>query len=618
MAKKQVLKDTNDGGPLGGERLAKNIRKGEEQRDSKAERYGRNRANYLGDPPARVNPPEDGAADCHYPIVQPIGDALSSWIVGTVTSIEPYCIPVFEDEPAPVSGQEEQEEENPALIVQKEVGKRLKKANLRDALKKVSQPACWANAGVIWVSWAGENVRLDVIPPKRFVVYPSCRGIADSLLYGRSFDRTRGEIRALAKKENELVDEDGKLKKERYYFNDPDEQGRDVDALVDSLTPDSSGGPSFKEAIDHPGMTEVVPHQTAVYSEDDLIELHECVVRNAEDGSTWIVTVHADSGTLLKKSPYPWRTQCAFVFRFKTECTDEFWHEGSVAQDLQGIQRDVNEALNAYMDAIGMASYGAAFVPKGTLGQSKVVRYGRGSMTEVTDPTRMQIFSPAVQAAGCIELVQFLDNKAQAVARMSAMGQGGPLKNSGGDTTKFEAEQAMAGQNTGVEDYVENFGTDLPLLFAHSQELIDAFADLSPEVKTAMHQECEWSVQVTSPSGTPAMQARSIYGLFEMAQNPETRIRVHETASRYLEFLERQGVTDATGLQLPEDPVLAVSQILQVPPELVSAMLQDLSAQVAALEASQPGNGQGMAPKPGGGALSLLGGGEAPSGVGVA
>lgn len=599
MAKTRPLKDTDDGGPIGGLRLANNIRRAEEQRDKKAGRYARNRANLLGDPPPRPNPPEEGAADCHYPIVQPVGDALSAWIVGTVTSIEPWCVPS-------VDGDVKEGEDDPATVVQKAVWDELKKANPREAVKKASQPACYANAGILWMSWSEGKIRLDIVTPKRFVVYPSCRGISDCLLYGRSFDRTRGEIRALAK--------------EGYYFAEEAKDG--VDALVDGLTPDSAGGPSAKDTADHPGMTEVTAHQSAVYSEDDLIELHECVVRNPEDGKSYVCTVHKDSGTLLKQAEYTWAHQCAFVFRFKTEATDEFWHEGSVAQDLQGIQRDVNEALNVFMDAVGMSSYGAAFTTAANMGQSKAVRYGRGTMTPVLDPTRMAFFSPSVQAAGCIEIVQFLESKSQAVARLSSMAQGGSLKNTGGDTTKFEAEQAVAGQNTGIEDYVENFVSDLPCLFAHAQELVDAFAELAPDVKTAVHKKCTWAPQVTSPSGTPSMQARALFGLFELAQSPETGIDVHETASRYLEFLERQGVTDATGLQLPADPVMAVAKLTGLHPLVVKAALTDAAEAQQALEAqagaAEPSASGGMAGAPGGGPLSLMGGGPPPETVGVA
>ena len=157
-----------------------------------------------------------------------------------------------------------------------------------------------------------------------------------------------------------------------------------------------------------------------------------------------------------------------------------------------------------------------------------------------------------------------------------------------------------------------------PVLFAHVQELVAALGKIDPELKAKMDQEFAWSVQVTNPSGTPQMQGAAIGNLISLGENPETGISTYEAVSRYLDMLERKGVTDATGLQMPQDPIEACALLLakqgvQIDPQVLALHIQEAAKETALIvneqqqmAAGQPGNGQGMGPEQGPGVLSLL------------
>ena len=603
------MRDTQNH-PFSGERLADNVRRGEDQRNAKSTRWGRNRAYYFNDPEEREDKPDESSADHHFPLVQPFSDALGGWIVQTITSIEPYCVPSPKVKP-------EDGTDDVVTIVQEAVWKNLKKANLRDALRRVAQPSAWANVGIVWCSWTDEGLRLDVVDPTRFVVYPSSRGLKDCVLYGRSFDRTRGEIRALAKnKVEEENPETGEVVSYTYYLDG--ESDEDKDRIVDSLP--SHSGQSRKQVENHPGQTDTTPSQSAPYSEDELIELWEVVAREPSDGSVKVLTIHEGNGQKLKEDDYEWRHPCAAKFQIKPEATDEFWTEGSLAQDMQGSQELVNRALCVWDDGMTMSTYGAVFAgPTASANPSKIVKYKPGTITfDASFQNGVTVHSPKVDDSGCPNLIDFIKTHMSAVTRMSQLGAGGPLK-SEGDATAREVEQATAGQSTGVDDYVDTFANDLPSLFGHVQELTLAFdpdVKADAELRLALSKEYEWNVQVNSPMNTPRAQFQALGGLYQLAKNPAARLKLTEVVKRILQSQEAMGITDATGLQYPDDPVMAVVEALGLPPEaaqLVAPHVEALMLEIQVLQQNaqlqngeaQPGPGMGQ--EPGGGVLSILG-----------
>lgn len=598
MAKTTELKPVDEGAAI-----ADDIRRGVQQRDAKSERWALNKAYYFNDPPERADKDVfEGASDFHFNLTQVFCDALGGWVVGTLTSQEPYCVPS-------TRGTSGTEDDDVVSVVQNAVWKRLKQARFRRHLRKASQPAGWANAGIVWLSWEkGKGLCVQVIDPRRFVVYPSSRGIADCVLYGRSFDRTRGEIR--------------KLIKDGYYKGDVDKLG-------------ASGGQSRKEQETHPGINDTVPYQTASRPEEELIELWEVVRRDPADGSTKIYTVHEDSGTVLKESVFgalsesgtvtPYKHQCAFVFRYKEEATDEFWHQGSVAQDVQGLQTAVNEAMNVYMDGMHMASFGAVFAEPGSAGSSKLVKFGPGSVNREAGLSDAKFFTPSVDVGTCLPLINTCMQHAQIVVRLSSLGAGGALKQ-GSNVTAREIDAAQAGQNTGVEDYVDTFSDDLPALFAHAQELIyhyDEEARSDAQVYSALAKDYDWNVQVVSPSETPGSQMAALLSLVQMAQDPTTGLKKREIVTRFLRLLERRGVTDASGLQTPanaDEIVQEAAEALGVDSKILAVLVAKAMAvdheerqhQAGLLQNGAPQPGPGMGEAPGGGFLSQLGGGQSP------
>jgi len=608
MAKKtEPVTGIND--PFDGDRISKNVIRGIDQRKAKSKRWGRNRAYYFNDPPEREDAKDEGSADHHFPLVQPFSDALGGWIVQTVTSVEPYCVPSLIEQPEQPGMPEEENTDDIAEDVQEAVWRNLKKANLRDALRRVAQPSCWANCGIIWASWTDEGLKLDVVDPTRFVVYPSSRGIKDAVLYGRSFDRTRGEIRALAKK--------------GYYFYDCKED--EIDEKCNALTVSGLGGQSRHQVEDHPGQTDTVPFQTSPHFEDDLIELHEVIVREPSDGSVKIITIHTDSQIKLKESPYQWKTPCAFKFQIKPEATDEFWTEGSLAQDMQGSQEIVNRALCVWDDGMTMATYGAGFASQASASSaSKVVKYKPGTITYGVGLENINMFSPQIDVSGCPLLIDFIKSHMSAVTRLSSLGAGGALKSAPGGTTAREVEQATAGQSTGVDDYVDTFTNDLPILFTHVQELSLAFDDLvrkDPDLMVSMAKDYEWNVQVNSPMNTPRAQFQALGGLYQIANDPDSGLKKREITKRILQSQEAMGVTDATGLQAPEDPVMAVTEALGLPPEaaqMIAPHVQQIGMEIQALQDAQnqmQAPGRGQSPQtPGPSILQVLGQGD-PSGT---
>lgn len=569
------------------------------------QRWRRNRDLYYNEPGCGRQASEPWQWSGNFNLVQVKGDQIQGGVVDAVTSQEPWCVCIPADPAKDTS------------LREKAVSWFLSASGAKRKLRECASKAFWANRGCLKVKYLGtdqnESPRLEVsdIRPQDLVVYPAFADELDGMvMVGECYSRLRGEIKM--------------LQEEGVYLK--------TEPLASSQ--------EFPDPIPNYGAS-APPKHVPTTSDYDRIVIYDLHVRKP-GMNQWFRCVYAeqDQKVLLFDEDNPVDVPPYAVFRLKvSKDGDGFWPSTSVAQDLQQAQNDINHAFGTAMDAMSLNGNPATF---GAMDSSNSVKLKPGGVYDVAEGA-VQAVMPHIDASGVAQLVELLKAHGDEISRASSMGAG--VTQPGIDSAT-EAELIGAGAKAGVDDYILLFASGVEDLCRLVDSLLrksvadwwpvyggrvagmqmqtgqsmqgqaDPRSEMTPEqVADVYAAAADWKLAIMSSSALP----RSMMQLYQLlmqagAQLPQLGYDEYELGKRLLQQAERMGIPQATAIQIPRDPAMAVEYFareLGIDPALVAAGLQ----QAVAAQAQQVAMGGvgGQPAGPGVPGASAPGGGQGPA-----
>lgn len=304
------------------------------------------------------------------------------------------------------------------------------------------------------------TVRWDVLHPRNVIVVPPFKdGIQKAACVGHKYSRRRAEVDS--------------MRAEGLYY-----EGIDLTAG----DPADTGDP---EDVRRSGaILEGMP--VASDRQQDLPTLWELVVRLALNGKgeldpkvpekKYLATFSEDDNELLcleeYKAPLTWYFRTFFVGN-----PTEFYSSSSVGRNLYALQDAYNMVMSGIYSGSMMSAMKPMIGPKLGTGE-KYATFPMGSYVQ-TDSTQ-GAYSPTINFAGqpLFELSQKIESTADQVARISQNTQGSQAQ---GQTTATEQSIIAAGVAVGVEEYIANFTSELPMAAKLTMWFVDdqydAFAE---------------------------------------------------------------------------------------------------------------------------------------------
>lgn len=510
------------------------IESGKASRITREPRWKQNRAFYYNEPQGRSNPPFAGASNNHWNLVQVKLDTLGTHVVGTIFSQEPYCVA------------ESYTDVDVAESLEKIVQFFAKSSKLEEAAKVVSPIAGWSNHGVIKVRWDHRakpipRFRFEVREPFSFVVYPAglpC--LEDALLVGDRFYRTKGEIEAMRQNGDYLP-------------------GKELEGVDDA---DKS---AFESIPEYGGP----PNHSAVDIPSEIVELWDIFYK--VQGDWWSITVAPTDRAILRCERWEYDCLPYAEFGYKSKSPEDgHWSAGSVGQDLQGPQLDVNELINLFNDGLRF-NFSGLVTAESASWPEKFLTYSPGSIVQGVF-RGLQYHSPKADLSPILPLLEATLQNADSIARVSPAAAGASMP---GSRTATEASIIGAGQRAGIDEYISTFGSGIETIFKIMQAMllkslpdwvdqVGPFLNLSPEDIQALSAPCNWNLNAASIGVTPAAQMQTAMMLVDLAlKAPDAGIKQRELGKRILDYAERQGFTNADGLQSDPDPLAIMEELAQ-------------------------------------------------------
>jgi len=512
------IKDT-----LGNE-LKQKLEDGISARQAREARYRRNRSFYFNDPPG-VTSAFEGAADWHWPVVQPVLDTLTANVVGTITSRAPFLVAQCGNKDA-------------GLFVQQLLQFFAEKDGLKYSLAKASPCAGYTNTSWVKSEWNKDRVgfKFKSLEPFSCFVHPVwADNLDDATVFGDVFYRTRADVEA-------------QKKKELYKSDKVLAAGQKEDA--ESATGDMGGNSRPLDV-------------TAIKKADDMIELWDLIYRDGDNVRQIILA--RENGEILRDEVFDKgdKRYIELVYKEKNSI-DGYWSSYSVAQDMQSLQIQANDLVTDFSNGQKMAMYGAVFMKEGLDSGSAIERFAPGEILK-GNIDNMQIYSPKIDLSPIMPLLQLCVSQAQEVARVGPNARGVGDANS---DTATESEYARMGQQVSIDDYIETFGGGVINSYSYMQGVLlakfDEWFDLYKEDLDLEDEKKEeyrmwlgykviWRLNVSSIGAAPAMQLAMVRSIADLAQDPEYGFDKYKIGERMAELQEAIGLPDAKDLQYPRD-----------------------------------------------------------------
>ena len=535
-----------------GNRLSLEVESGVESREVRGDRWRLLRRMYYNEESNEYQPYEGAYTGC-YNLVQPALDKLNASVVDVLLSKSPYMVPqVFTNEDA-----EDKLERVLQFFMEKD--------DLRTALKQVGPVAAWSNVGQVIPEWDAKKLgfTFKVLEPFSTSVYPAwVHTLDEAKSYGHCFYRRYGQIR--------------KLQDDGHYL---------AGSLVKSSErKDATSSTQSNAAADSPLRSSAVRH------DDELVELWDLFYEE-EPGEWYRCILAKESQTILKREPWPYRdsdgeaSQRVAEFGFKPRSVmDGYYPKMSVACDLQQLQYDVNEISATYMNGMRFNAYGAFFANGGLDTGKALIKAEPGGVYQC-DTEGMQIFNPKVDVSGLLSALEYYSRKADEVTRVSQMAVGVADSRV---STATEAGLVAGGQQRSIDEYIQTFGAGVrqvyeyvqAVLFAHWNEwfpVYGAHLELEPQDRELFNSHALWRLSVSTVGSTPQAQMAMAIQMYQMSMQPGSSYETYELETRIAQFAERQGFTNAEGVQRPEDLAALVAYVAEktgLEPESVARGIQ--------------------------------------------
>jgi hypothetical protein len=517
------------------EKLCQMIEAGTGQKGTLPLRWERNERMYRNDPPKRTGSPYDGASDVHDPLVQPKLDALTSNVVGTITAQDPYIV-------TRVRGSQDR-----AYILEQDLQFAFEEGRLSERLRTLSPIVGYCGKGVLRAHFEEREdgfagMTFEVVHPREFIAYPAAvREIPKMRMVGHRMPPLR--VREIKEKQKAGV-----------YLDD---------------------GQSVTGGYDPEGQqTRFLTTSAAgiVDNEDMLVECYEVVFRHpGQDGKErWLLaTVSLSDRALLKVAEYPYSRPWYFDFAFKRE-HGGFWFQDSVAQDLQGLQLEINGLHNTLHDGQQMASFGATFIDASAMPEG-VEKTAPGQIIPVDDLKGVQAYFPPFRSQEIPFLMQYIRQRADEVARIPATASGGQFR---GSITATEASQIAAGGQTGINEFIANFGLGMEDLARFCIECLKTnFAFWKQAhgevVKAESPDDYTKIVRIDlngkSPSNTPQAQFGMASTLLQVAGTLPPEVTGLDAYQLIKALVQNSGLQNVEKIQMPEEQFAQTQQRAAMP-----------------------------------------------------
>lgn len=557
--------------PLLAKDLSMQIRSGEsEGRQVRKDRFDRVYQQYLQEGPVPVEKDFDGASESTLNIMQVKIDALGTNVMRTMTTQEPYCVAqTFNTDGA-------------NSIIEKVVQFFAVKAGVEDRLSSVSPDAGLFNVGIIHNEWTDGDwqdptpgERLSAIEVQDFFIYPP--SIADEPMKAWSM----GHRVWVSKSDLELMKARGEI--------------ADI--------PSHTGDPGSVREENFPNVSGHIHHETAGSKDNDLAELWWVYYRdrkNKRDRNWYRALVSEKDDKILYSQKLTKKLPCYHVFRYKNT-KGEFWSKSSVGNDLQGVQLDASSLVRKWLDGIDWNVQGVGFAQSSGSGE-QFIEVKPGALTEGEWQEAPNYQFPKADLSHIPVALGWFVDYADQIARISQSGTGGK---EGGETTATQAAIMRAGQQAGVDDYIQTAGKGLVSLYASIHEdlvenmgswypVFGDFLQVSEEETAALRMKTQWRLNTKSIGTTPGAQLQVVQMLSEKQaigmQSGGSSIDPYMLDTLTLQLAVRLGLPGAEKMQLPKDPqqmIVLLAQTMGIDPELLMEGVQQAQQATQAIQEAE-------------------------------
>lgn len=493
------------------------------------------------------------------------------------------------------------------------------------------------------------GVDISVILPTEMTVFPALLGgCQEATLVGNRLYKTIGSC-------NRLITSG-------FYYKDATDLPEDNPENHDELGSKQHSGASIGLVVDHTNGGVELFDLVVTF---DLSEIDSSAPKGYK---RYRATLAFGNNELLALEPYPESYRYVWYFEgFYKPMSDSYWPETSIARDLKPLQDAYNKLSGTMYTYAQAAAKPLIFGPPPDTGEDFLQTE---AFTYFASSEQMQPFSPTIsfQAQPLVEEGQRIERVADVVARVSQNTMGSIQ---GRSTTATTDSIVAAGVAVGLEEWIGNFATPLPLMAEHTEDVMrgqyDAISkyytmpgpvqpglpnpDGTPgepipgePVPLVTYDELMaptvWRVNGMSPSATPQAKVQAATQLAAMMQDPATGLDAYEVAGTVLRNSPLSGVAN---LQLPKAEVhqmmASMQQGEQTPEPRINEIIdskmaammtpnefgqflqkigitpdQDRGQQLASQAQAGPGEGQGG----GDGSGKSAGGSEGTGGTGGA
>lgn len=506
----QVMRLSEETGRMLGDYVVRLIQQGIAERDQNLVRWKQCRDDLANEPIAYLSNRVKGWVDVPQPFAQPRENALSDFVVTSVTTQSPMATCMLAGRP------EKQEDRERTMDLF------LRRGQLGERLKTIAPSAWCTNHGLLRLSYGGPENPLNiesVVTEDFIVVGAGAYNIRQSRLHGHRYQMARGELKMLQRAS-------------RYAKH------LDMDELP-SITKSRMNQTDSKASVT----------TQAAGPDDEMVELWQVYAfldpksfDEREDAQItgkerrFSIVIEPTKAIILRIEEYTYRNPCYFSFGYKAAPEKGFWAPRSVGSDMQGPHRAYNclgnLALLGGAMAVGppLVASGGSFTKDQEYGPFEFVDMDAGTLSVPAVSVDLQ----KVQA----ELAR-IERMGDSVARINSAGI---AQESMQSKTATQSNNEAAGMKAGIGGYLETFVSDFPELCEHAEEILaDTFDEWKPVYGESapvgspedLQTPARWDVPGKVPNLNPQMVLQNVQTLMGMVTQGFEIVAAHPFLSQF-------------------------------------------------------------------------------------